>query len=436
MAKKGSKIAVSKSKRTGIALKTAAAIGFKKAKSSAGQLINPNQARKKAEEQDLAETLFRGLCQLRGTALKIAQAICGESDLLPASYMEVLERSQYRVPALNPVLAAKVIRMELGQEPEKIFAQFSRDAFAAASLGQVHRATSHDGQSLAVKIQYPGIDATIRSDLTMARALLAPIRHRGLAVSVLDEVEARLNEEVDYRLEAAHAREFAQTRLPSGIIVPGVRTDLSGRTVIAYEFIDGLHLSEWLATRPSQESRDHVAQRLFDFFTHGLFDLGMIHSDPNLGNFMVLDAGKKVAVLDFGSVKKISAPAVALFAKLATVSDEPGWRKQTLELYARLGADVQTNEDEFLARLVLPYAQWLDQLFLEKNIDFTTHPNVAESGRRILMNETFHQQLRGFSAEFTMLHRTFLGLLRVFSKLDARVDFRSFRKRAKSQESY
>jgi len=425
MAKKASKIATSKSRRTGIALKTATTVGLKKAKAATGQLLRPDEERKKKEDQEIAETLFRGLCQLRGTALKFAQAICGESDLLPPHYMEVLERSQYRVPALNPVLAAKVIRTELGDEPGKVFAHFEREAFAAASLGQVHRAESRDGRPLAVKIQYPGIDGAIQSDLRLAKTLLAPIGGRGLAMSILDEVEERLREEVDYRLEAANARAFAEGARLEGVIVPAVHGELSGRTVICYDLIDGQHLPEWLETAPSRSARDRVGQKLFDFFTLGLFELGMIHSDPNLGNFLVL-RDESVAVLDFGSVKRIEERAVKLFALLSNYSEKPAWRPSVLKLYSELGADL-SNEDEFMARAVLPYALWLDGILARGAFDFAAEPRIAETGRRVLMKEAFAGHLRHFTAEFTMLHRTFLGLLRTFAKLECRIDFAKFR---------
>ncbi|HFC91986.1 MAG TPA: AarF/ABC1/UbiB kinase family protein, partial [Leucothrix mucor] len=196
-------------------------------------LSSENKKKDKASVDDKnAKILFQALTQLRGTALKVAQMLGMEQDLLPDAYRKELEKSFHQVPPLNRVLVRKVMMQELKQSPDALFAQFEAEAFAAASLGQVHKAITDDYQKVAVKVQYPGIDVTIKSDLTMMRGIARGMPNTKLILQSLDEIEARLVEEVDYNIEAKNTQWFQQNITLKGISVPTVFPQLSSKRVL------------------------------------------------------------------------------------------------------------------------------------------------------------------------------------------------------------
>ena len=245
-----------------------------------------------------ARLLFEALTQLRGTALKLAQMLGMELDLLPAQYRRELEKSFHQVPPLNRVLVRKVIREEFGKAPEQLFTGFDDIAFAAASLGQVHAAILPDNTNVAVKIQYPGIHVALDSDMNLMRKVALGMPNSTIVRQSIDEVHARLQEEVDYRLEAATTRWFRENLKLDGIVVPRIYEDWCSDRVLTTEYCAGTHLDNWLANEPSQALRDQVGQRLYDLFIHSVLKLRRLHADPNPGNYLFRDDGS-IALIDF-----------------------------------------------------------------------------------------------------------------------------------------
>ena len=175
--------------------KTAVKVGGKILKYLAEKPFLSSQKRNAARQRtsrESAEILFKGLSLLKGTALKIAQQLSFEIDVFPEEVRNELEKSYHQVPPLNRALVRKVLTHALGKPPERIFSSFESNAFAAASLGQVHRAQTKDGRHLAIKIQYPGIDRTISGDIGLIKNLLRPSADFRLYRSALEEIEARL----------------------------------------------------------------------------------------------------------------------------------------------------------------------------------------------------------------------------------------------------
>ncbi len=199
-----------KDRRKGVEIPGGKTFSQQREKNAAKQRVN----------KESADILFQGLSLLKGTALKIAQQLSFEIDFFPEEIARELEKSYHQVPPLNRALIRKVVQNELGGPPEKIFSAFDSQAFAAASLGQVHRAQTHDGASLAVKIQYPGIDRTISGDIRMIKNMLRPTPEYHLYRSALDEIEARLLEEIDYETEAANLAFFRGNLNPAKVIIP------------------------------------------------------------------------------------------------------------------------------------------------------------------------------------------------------------------------
>src|SRR5580698_8365251 len=163
-----------------------------------------------------ARRIVEGSQQLRGTFMKLIQMLSTRADLLPGEALDILKATQSSVPPMDYTLIAKQIRREFSKTPEQLFANFERRAFAAASLGQVHRARLKSGEEVAVKVQYPGIDATVRQDLGNLKLLLRTLqaiagdvmRQKIETRTVYRELEERLVEELDYRIEARNTMEF------------------------------------------------------------------------------------------------------------------------------------------------------------------------------------------------------------------------------------
>jgi len=383
-------------------------------------------AAKRTMNREAAEVLFEGLSMLRGTALKAAQLCSMEFGLFPPEVMETLRKSAHEVPPLNRALARKVVQNALGRPPEEVFRTFDSQAFAAASLGQVHRAVAKEGGTLAVKIQYPGIGETIQSDMRLMRSVLRAIPDSRFMMPVMAEIEARLLEETDYRRELENMAFFRERLDMDRVVVPAARADLSAGVVLAAEHIAGLPLNTWLKTGPGRDARDKVAQTLQDLFVSGLYRLRCIHADPNPGNFLVREDAT-IGLVDFGCVKHFDPEFVALYAKLPTVAmhatkDECLSLLQALRI-TKPSLDKQAQDSMFA--MFHETSQWLSRLCAEDVFDFSANPDFIATGSRLMRQSLELQEHMETNTDFVFLHRTRYGMLRLFEALGARVCFRN-----------
>ena len=295
-----------------------------------------------------AEKLVATLGELKGAAMKFGQMAAMDPDLLTPEVRQVLARLQNQAPSMAYAQVARVVEEELGQPPERLFARFEREPFAAASLGQVHRAQLEDGREVAVKVQYPGIAQSLQADLDNVGLL---VRSVSLAGKGLDgrayyaELCRELLLELDYRREAALARAFGAAVAPlPELVVPQVVDARSSGRVLTLELLPGVTLKDWVPTRPTAEARFRVSQQLVRAI-HGPFFLeGLIHADPHPGNFLVMPDGR-LGVLDFGSIKRFSADFVEANRRLF----ERSLRSEMEELLAlcrEVGFSVELPEPE------------------------------------------------------------------------------------------
>ncbi|WP_020591384.1 ABC1 kinase family protein [Kiloniella laminariae] len=279
----------------------------------------------RAHEEQIGKTLFKALNQLKGTALKASQILSMEAEILPEGIRKELAKACYQATPLNRALIDKVFRNEFGKGPGDVFARFDKNAFAAASLGQVHKATLPGDQGLAptqarnqapnqdvaVKVQYPGIAASIKSDIKALSGLLSLVSastnfmpDRTVIDPVLDEITLQLQREVDYFLEAENLTRFASRLKLDKVRIPAVFADYSSERILTMENLSGCHLEEWLAGNPTQAEKNHYGQLLYDFFFHSFFDLQHLHADPHPGNFLFMPDGE-LGVLDFGCIREV-----------------------------------------------------------------------------------------------------------------------------------
>lgn len=249
------------------------------------------------------------LSHMRGAAMKLGQMLSMDAGLvLPPELTAIL--SQLREDA-KPMPIAQLLRVldaEWGAGWQARFARFDMRPFAAASIGQVHRATLPDGQELAIKVQYPGVRASIDSDIDNVAALL---RLPGLLPRTVDiaplmaEAKRQLREEADYLSEARHLARFRTLLFGSGrFILPEINSDFSTGRVLAMTYIDSQPL-EALASAP-QDMRDRVAADLIDLTLRELFEFGIMQTDPNLANYRWQPATGRIVLLDFGAARTIA----------------------------------------------------------------------------------------------------------------------------------
>ncbi len=369
-----------------------------------------------------AQILFKAISQLRGTALKLAQMLGMEQDLLPESYRRELEKSFHQVAPLNRVLIRKLMISEFKTTPEKLFAQFETQAFAAASLGQVHKAQHRNGSNLAVKIQYPGINVAIESDLTLIRKIVRGMANSKLILQSLDEIEARLKEEVDYRIEAENTQWFQQHVSFKGITIPQVFNKLSSHRVLTTGFMQGMHLDDWLASKPSQAIRNRTAQLLYNFYIYSSRDLQRLHADPNPGNYLFHQDGS-ISIIDFGCVRKMSTQFTKQFPRIlgAYLNDDP---QALFVAYEKLGMSYKNFDDSFYQQVLRPFGQWVTLPFQTERFNFKQHATYTQQGKQPMKNLHDFFGIDYVAEEFIFHNRTIYGLLQIFERMGATVRLR------------
>jgi predicted unusual protein kinase regulating ubiquinone biosynthesis (AarF/ABC1/UbiB family) len=366
--------------------------------------------------------------RLKGGIMKAMQLLSYQSEVLPDEYLDVLAGLQDQAPPMTPAEARAAIAAELGKPPEKLFARFTPEAAAAASLGQVHRATLHDGREVAVKIQYPDITDQVASDLRLLKRSLTAqkvagadlLRQSGLDHRHLhDDIAARLLEELDYRREAAHLKLFGEIYAArDDVVVPGVIDDLSSEHVLTMDWIDGYPLRDIMNEGADYALREQVLATLNWMSMNEVLGVGITHADPHPGNYLVTAEGR-VALLDFGCVKAIDE------ARLALYRDEVrALLSADRELLARTLLGLGVTEEgrdpapaiAFIEFMYLPLLH--EGPFDPRGVDFP-----AELARR--MNALVRTRHLAFPTETVFLIRKFLGQAALFRALRVHtLDFR------------
>lgn len=298
-------IPVSKVRRAAKFLSTGAKVGGNYIKHYAKKIGDPSLDRQELHANN-AHDIYQSLSQLKGSALKVAQMMSMDKNLLPQAYQDKFSLAQYTAPPLSYPLVVKTFQKQFAKLPEQIFDTFTKSAVNAASIGQVHQATL-EGKKLAVKVQYPGVADSVSSDLKLVRPFA--VRLLNMNEKELDhymeEVEGKLLEETDYVLEVERSQYISNACAHlEDLVFPKYYKEWSGDRIITMDWIDGLHLKEWLQTGPSQEQKNRIGQALWDFYHHQVHHLRQVHADPHPGNFIV-QSDTRLGVIDFGCVKVI-----------------------------------------------------------------------------------------------------------------------------------
>jgi len=297
---------------------------------------NDAEAEREAQERVLAnakktaEAMLKTLGEMKGLPLKLGQMASYIDGLAPPGYedkfKEVLKNLQAKAPPLSREAAVTVISKELGK-PDEVFAAFEADPFAAASIGQVHRATTKTGHRVAVKVQYPGIDTAIVNDLksvALLEQMIAPVGRRYHTKQTLEEIRSVFLAELDYGLEAENAETFR--RIHEGddaIVVPKVWNAFSTKRVLTTELIGGDDYATFCRTA-AEDDRNAASATIWRFMFRALFKHGVLYADPHPGNYRFLGGGR-VAFLDYGCVKRLSPELVAGTKRYVIAAMEKDW---------------------------------------------------------------------------------------------------------------
>lgn len=417
----------SKLERGKIFAKTGLKVGTNYAKRYLKKSIGQKESEEEGQQfhTDNARQVFNEFTKLRGTALKIAQSLSMDEGVLPGEFAEVMSEAQYSVPPINKALARSIMKKELGDYPETLFARFNPEAIAAASIGQVHEARLKDGRKAAVKIQYPNVRNTIHSDMAMAKSLIKRLAKRGANLDdYFDEVEATLMEETDYQQEGEYIDYFHRRFSGEAVVTPRWIEKLSSRKVLTMTFVEGKHLKELLETDPSQEQRNHFGQLLWDFFHDQVEQRNFIHADTHPGNFFFRDDGR-LGVIDFGCVKKFDEEFTQNYMQLLPMhlnGDEEAIR----DLYIHLDIikehpDNPRKEEDFF-QFCKNYGNTFARPYMENEFDFGD-PSFKRRINHYAKKMPIMNEPRG-DKNFIYSTKVHMGLYSILMKLQARIDTR------------
>ena len=312
MPKKGQQ-SISRSQRFLKLASMTASVATGYAKSRVKGVFQSKDARSRSIEKRHAtagQTIAKTLGELKGAAMKIGQMASLSADLLPKEISSALTVLQKEAPPMPYEVIAAQIERELGAAPELLFDYFDPKPFASASIGQVHRARTDDGREVVVKIQYPGIDKSVDSDvahLKMAIRASGLVRGRGKAFKALfQEIRARLHEELDYTNEAENVRVFQRIHADDEfVVIPEVVGERSAQRVLTLTFEDGHNLNDLDSVGFSQEERNLLGIHLFKAFGKQIFQAHTVHADPNPANFAFRKNGQ-IVFYDFGCVSSLT----------------------------------------------------------------------------------------------------------------------------------
>ncbi len=372
-----------------------------------------------------AEDLKTILGGLKGPLMKVAQFLSTVPDALPEEYALELAQLQANAPAMGAAFVRRRMAGELGPDWQKRFATFGQEAAAAASLGQVHRATLPDGREVACKLQYPDMPSTVEADLKQLRMAMAVYHRMDGAIQHEDiyaELSERLREELDYTREAAQARLYGimLADVPQ-VHVPVPVPELSTKRLLTMTWLDGRPLMKRLEEDPPQEERNAIAEALFRAWYVPFYRYGVIHGDPHLGNYQVRPDGS-VNLLDFGAIRVFPAPFTRGVIELyEAIRDED--MDKAAEAYRSWGfVDLSREKMDVLNE----WARFLYEPLLDDRVRPITLSDDPQFGREVARR--VHAGLKRTGGvkpprEFVLMDRSAIGLGGVFLRLKAQLNW-------------
>jgi predicted unusual protein kinase regulating ubiquinone biosynthesis (AarF/ABC1/UbiB family) len=421
-------IPASKVERAMRFVKTGAQIGGNYIKHYSKKLVDPSLSKDELHE-DNATDVYSALSELKGSALKVAQMLSMEKNILPRQYTNKFQMAQYSAPPLSGPLIVQTFIKSFGKAPLEIFTTFEMKASNAASIGQVHKATLND-KTLAIKIQYPGVGDSIKSDLKMVK----PIAFRLLDMNekelekYIKEVESKLLEETDYDLELKRSLEISeQCKHIPNLLFTKYYPEYSSKKVLTMDWLSGLHLDEFLRTNPSQEVRNKIGQAMWDFYDLQVHELKAVHADPHPGNF-ILQTDGTLGVIDFGCVKEIPEDFyLNYFALLMPelMQDQAIIKRIMLQQEIINKSDSEATQAKITDAFVR-MTGLLSTPFKEANFDFGNNAYIDEIyalGEEVSKMDEIKKSKEGRGSQHALyINRTYFGLYSILNVLGAKVN--------------
>ncbi|WP_234733868.1 ABC1 kinase family protein [Tellurirhabdus bombi] len=391
------------------------------------KLVQPDLPRDELHKDNAAD-IYDALSELKGSALKMAQMLSMDRNILPRAYVDKFTMSQYSAPPLSGPLVVKTFKTAFGKTPQQLFEQFEMNSVNAASIGQVHQAWK-EGRKLAVKVQYPGVADSVSSDLRIAKPLaisLLGLNERDID-RYMGEVESKLLEETDYELELRRSVHISEACAHiEGLVFPVYYPELSSKRILTMDWLEGLHLRDFLKTNPSQEVRDQLGQLLWDFYDFQIHHLRQVHADPHPGNFLMRADGT-LGVIDFGCVKEIPEFFYDNYFRLInsdTLEDEALTREIFHNLEFIVSED-SPREQAFFTDLFKQMTAMLGEPFNAATFDFGDDAYFdrvyafADSLSKV--DELKNSKVARGSQHGLYINRTYFGLYSMLNELKARI---------------
>ena len=427
-------IPTGKLERAGKLVSTGVKIGGNYIKYMGDKITNPEQA-KENFDQNNAEDIYDGLKSLKGSALKVAQMLSMEKNLLPSAYVNKFSLAQFSVPPLSGPLVRKTFKQYLGNYPEDIFETFTAESVNAASIGQVHKATNK-GKKLAVKIQYPGVANSISSDLTLVKPVATRLFNlRGKdSEKYFKEVEGKLLEETDYTLELEQSKQITEacSMIPN-LKFPNYYPEFSCDKILTMDWMEGIHLSEYTAQKNNPDQMKLVGQTLWDFYMYQMHVLKRVHADPHPGNFLV-DASGALVAIDFGCIKEVPEDFYVPYFELAQkeAMEDRDFFIDKITALEILRPDDSEEDSAYITDLFHELLGVLTFPFHNETFDFSDESfwsKVAQMSERLSQDEQI-RKLNGNrgSRHFLYINRTFFGLYNLLHDLKADIVVNNYKK--------
>ena len=426
-------IPTSKVQRATKFISTGAKIGGNYLKHYSKKLVNPEMTKDQLHE-DNATDIYKSLSQLKGSALKVAQMLSMDKNLLPTAYQNQFAMAQYSAPPLSFPLVVRTFEKHFGKRPTEIFDSFTSSARNAASMGQVHEATLK-GKKLAVKIQYPGVGDSIKSDLAMVK----PIALRMFKLNpteydeYIQEVQSRMMEEADYDLELQRSMDLSQKcKSIKNLVFPTYYPELSSARILTMDWLEGKPLGEFLKTETlTSKEANEIGQAMWDFYHFQIHQLKELHADPHPGNF-IITKDKKLGIIDFGCVKVIPVDFYPHYFQLLEkdiLQDKVRLEKAFYDLRF-IYKDDSASEKKFFTDIFAQLVELLGRPFRSAEFDFNDNAyfeSIYRFGEELSSKKELRESKKARGVKHAIyINRTYFGLYNLLHELKAKVNTSSW----------
>jgi predicted unusual protein kinase regulating ubiquinone biosynthesis (AarF/ABC1/UbiB family) len=360
---------------------------------------------------------------LRGATIKIGQMMANFPDIMPGPFVETFERLHFDAPPMHWSLLKEMVHNELGNDPEDRFASFDKRAFAAASMGQVHRACLKTGEEVAVKIQYPGIARTIRDDFRNLFFFLLPQRFSRDWENMrqqFEDLRLRLERETDYEQEADMQERVRRLfREEDGVVVPRVDREQSTGRILTMDYLPGQTLDQFVAHNPSQEERNHFARLILRAWYRMLYAGRLFYADIHPGNFLHLDDGR-LGLIDFGFMLELDDEMWESFREI----DRPqttGRRDERISAMKKWNSIGDGPDEEERLRLTEQLCDWFWRCrYCGGEFDFGDEADFRR-GVDLMVQMGRKRCTRGERYQLVIARQTF-GIRSILYRLKAKID--------------